>query len=312
FSRWLILGIAVGVLGALFQNLISVSLRWVASAWIFWTFIGAGTGWVVGKFRPKTDRPKPLPFWLIPMAFVLAMILFLPNTKRWAADWHFVRGRDLLQHGSPKAEEELQRTIELNPRFPQSYYLLAGHYYTNSRFEDAIENYKKVQQLRGNVVVLTENLATSYFKLSTTLEQEADREEALLTAIELYEGSLERHPTFPRLYDYLSRAYHRIGLERLSVEHRRKAIELYEKWFQWEFKYGRARYALDLAKNYYLEGDYESAFWQVRNAKRWGENPDSLEVMKRALFNADPSLSAKWDREEVKAIESANTTTPNE
>ncbi|MCA9426365.1 MAG: O-antigen ligase family protein, partial [Candidatus Omnitrophica bacterium] len=207
FSRWLILGIAVGVLGALFQNLISVSLRWVASAWIFWTFIGAGTGWVVGKFATQNGRSKPLPFWIVPMTFLLAMILFLPNTKRWAADWHFVRGRDLLQHGSPKAEEELQRTIELNPRFPQSYYLLAGHYYTNSRFEDAIENYKKVQQLRGNVVVLTENLATSYFKLSTTLEQEADREEALLTAIELYEGSLERHPTFPRLYDYLSRAY---------------------------------------------------------------------------------------------------------
>jgi hypothetical protein len=89
------------------------------------------------------------------------------------------------------------------------------------------------------------------------------------------------------------------------VEHRRKAIELYEKWFQWEFKYGRARYALDLAKNYYLEGEHEKAFWQVRNAYRWGEKPESLEVMKRALFEADPSLREKWDREEVKASQTA-------
>jgi len=305
FSSWLIAGIAAGILGALFQNLISVSLRWIASAWIFWTFIGAGVGCVQGILQQNERESRNLPFWVLPVTAVLAMALFLPNVKSWTADWHFVLGREYLKVDSPKAEEELLHAIELNPRFPQSYYLLAGHYFTTSRFEDAIDYYNKVRDLRGDVVVLSENLATAYFKLSTTLEKEADRQEALLTAIELYENSLERHPTFPRLYDYLSRAYHRIGLERLSVEHRRKAIELYEKWFQWDFRYGRARYALDLAKNYYLEGDLENAFWQVRNAKRWGENPNSLEVMKRALFEADPKLAEKWAREDAKAAEAA-------
>ncbi len=312
FSKWLIAGIAAGVLGALFQNLISVSLRWVASSWIFWAFIGAGLGWVQSHRTYARSKKGLLPLWVVPVCSLLALVLFLPSASRWTADWHFVRGREYLRHGSPMAEKELLRTIELNPRFPQSYYLLAGHCYTESRFDEAIEHYNKVRELRGDVVVLTENLATAYFKLSTTLEKEADRQEALLTAIELYENSLERHPTFPRLYDYLSRAYHRIGLERLSVEHRRKAIELYEKWFQWDFRDGRARYALDLAKNYYLEGDYENAFWQVRNAKRWDEKPESLEVMKRALFDADPTLAEKWEREEAKAAQAANQTPSQE
>lgn len=302
-SRWLLAGIGAGALGALYQDAISVSFRWIAGAWIFWVFVGAGVGWVVARLPDRRGRGVPLPVWIVPGVLCLVLLLFLPNVRRWTADWHFVRGRELLKTMAPQAEVELKRVIELNPRFPQSYYLLAGYCYSESRYDEAIQHYNRVREIRGDVVVLTENLATAYFKLSTTLEKDAERQDALLTAIELYERSLEKHPTFPRLYDYLSRAYHRIGLERLSVEHRRKAIELYEKWFQWEFKYGRARYALDLAKNYYLEKDYEKAFWQVRNAKRWGENPESLEVMKRALFEADPTLAERWEREEAKAAE---------
>lgn len=303
-SRWLIAGLVAGVGGALYQDSISVALRWISNGWVYWTFIGAGAGWVCGRIggRPPLrwgDSPKAL----LAIGCLAASLMFLPNAKRFAADWHFVMGRNLVSTLSPKSEAAFLRSIELNPGFPQSRYLLAGYYYATGRFEEAIREYEEVRRLRGEVVVLTENLATTYFKLSTTLESEAERQDALLSAIDLYEASLERHPTFPRLYDYLSRAYQRIGLERLAVEHRRRAIELYERWFTWEYRYGRARYALDLGKLYFLEKEYEKAFWQARNAKRWGERPESLESLKRVLFEADPSLSDRWEREDHKEAE---------
>ncbi|KXK33594.1 MAG: hypothetical protein UZ16_OP3001002220 [Candidatus Hinthialibacteria bacterium OLB16] len=156
---------------------------------------------------------------------------------------------------------------------------------------------KKVRQLRGDVVVVTENLATSYFKISSESSNESDRQMAMLQAVDYYEESLKRHPTYARLQDYLSRCYQRIGFDRRARDYRLKSIELYEKWFAWGKSYPRPNYALDLGKNYIAEKEYEKSFWILRNVITWKGDPARLKGALDSLFKAIPELQPRWDHE---------------
>ena len=315
-SRWILVGLVSGAGGALFQNLISVNLRWTSSVWLFWGFVGAAAGWVT-RFKPRSnqvgqsaqglaedgERIPPRGPWVVPVTALAVVFLFLPSAKRLSGDFYFVSGRNAATHNDPKTELILQRSVAFNPSFPQTHYLLGGCYYSKGDYKKAIEHYERVRQLRGNVVVLTENMATAYVKLSTVLEKDFERTEALLSAIDLYEDSLRRHPSFPRLEDYLARAYQLLGFERLATSHRQRAIELYEKWLAWESSYPRPQYALDLAKNYFMVKEYEKAMWLLRRAKRWEGPADKIDSLKKVLFQKDPSLEALWEREERKEAE---------
>jgi tetratricopeptide (TPR) repeat protein len=315
-SRWILVGLVSGVGGAFFQNLTSVNLRWTSSGWLFWGFVGAAAGWVT-LFRPRGDRAgrtteafveeggpvRSKAAWVVPLTALAVVVLFLPSARRLSGDFYFVSGRNAAAHKDPRAEQILKRAVELDPSFPQTHYLLGGLYYSNGDYKKAIDCYERVRQLRGNVVVLTENMATAYVKLSTVLEKDFARKEALLSAIDLYEDSLRRHPGFPRLEDYLARAYQLLGFERLADSHRQRAIELYERWLEWDSSYPRPQYALDLAKNYYMVKEYEKAMWLLRTAKRWDGPEDKIESLKKVIFQKEPSLEALWEREERKEAE---------
>lgn len=193
------------------------------------------------------------------------------------------------------AEKPLLRSAELNPDMAPTHYLLGGYYFQAGKYPKAVEHFQRVRQIRGDVVVIAENLATAYFKISTEGATEVERQEALLKAIDLYEECLHRHPTFARLEDYLGRSYQRIGLERLASEHRLKAIELYEKWFKWGKSYPRPDYALDLGKNYLVEKNYPKAFSILESAYRWDLEPSRLNPALDQLFEGDPSLRVRWE-----------------
>ena len=307
--RIVLAGIVCGVAAVQFENLVSTDMRWTASAWTLWGLLGAGAGIVVysNGNADREIRRQPLPAWASPVAGLAVILLFLPSAKEYVADWYFTLGRNALAQNVPDGPDYLETSIALNPSYPQAPYLLAGYYYSTGDYKKAIELYERVREIRGDVVVVAENLATAHVKLSTVLEKDFERKEALLKAIDLYEQSLQRHPTFPRLADYLSRAYKMLGLERKSEIQRKRAIRLYEMWLAWDSSYPRPQYALDLSKNYFLEQDYDKSFWLLRTAKRWEGKEEGINAMRDALFQVRPGLAELWEREEEKAREASNT-----
>lgn len=300
---WMLAGMASGVFGAFCENITSVSLRWTPSAWAFWALLGGCLGLAVRILSHTGLLPLAIPrafrsfrgAMLQAVTAGLTLLLFIPSSQRFTADWYFTIGRAALTGKQNGAEKPLLRSAELNPIQPATHYLLGGHFFEVGNYRKAVEHFQKVRDLRGDVVVIAENLATAYFKISTIGPTEAERQEALLKAIDLYEESLSRHPTFARLEDYLARSYQRIGLERLAKEHRLKAIALYEKWFKWGKSYPRPDYALDLGKNYMVEKEYQKAFSILENAYRWNLDSAKLNPALEQLFQDDPSLRERWE-----------------
>ncbi len=300
--RWAVAGLASGVVAALFENLTSVSMRWTPSAWMVWAYIGASSGLAASISAPRPSlRSRGGLFGrigAIGVPLAVASLLFQPSARRYSADWRFVNGRVAAALKSGEARTELRRCIELDPTHAQAHYILAGQLFGAEDYRAAIEHFQRVRDLRGDVVVLTENMATAHFKLSTTLEKDFERQESLMEAIRLFEESLARHPSFPRLEDYLARAYQRAGLERLAHEHRAKAIDLYERWFKSPASLPRPEYALDLAKNYLMVADYDKAFWVLRNARKWGGPMDKITPVLNSIREAVPKYKDLWTREE--------------
>lgn len=296
--RMVLAGIFAGLIGMLWESLASVSLRWIPASWMYWAMFGAGLGLATRlhgaptpPFRPTLGKSA----WPLAAAAGIVLLLSPPTVRLLTADWHFVNGKVAVAQKQASAEKELIRATELDPNHAQAHYLLAGQYFTAEDFESSIDRFLRVREIRGDVVVLAENLATAYFKLSVVSESEADRQAALLEAVRIYEECLDRHPGFPRLEDYLSRAYFRLGLEYQASLHRKRAIELYEQWFVWPGSFPRPNYALDLAKNYLMEDENEKAFWQLRNAWRWDGDPPRVQSVLDSLFQIDPSYREKWD-----------------
>ncbi len=311
---WILAGMGSGVAAAFCENLTSVSLRWTPSAWAFWAFWGACLGLAAKILTDSGSLPAARQWmttslrgvWLQVPAVLLTILLFIPASQRFTADWYFTVGRSLLSGQQNGAEKALVRSVKLNPAQAATHYLLGGHYFQSENYKKAVEHFQKVRDIRGDVVVIVENLATSYFKIATESPSEAERQEALLKAIELYEGSLSRHPTFARLQDYLARCYQRIGLERLSRDHRLQAIDLYEKWFRWPKSYPRPDYALDLGKNYMVEKEYEKAYAIFMKAYQWDLESSRLNPTLDQLFEAVPSMRQRWETS-VKEWEASKT-----
>ena len=304
-TRWILAGLISGVFGVICQNLFSVNLRWTSSAWVFWGFMGASLGLVMRSvpnigpvFSRTPGKSRRWPTGVVPAAIgCLLIVLIIPTTRRFTAEWLFVRGQVALMNRSRETEKYLVRARDLDPTNSQIEYQLGGYYFSQEDFRDSIESYRRVRQIRGDVVVVVENMATAYFKLSTVLEKDHERKEALLKAIELFEECIQRHPSFPRLEDYLARAYQRFGFEREAREHRLRAIELYNSWFGWKFAYlyQYPQFALDLAKNYFIEKDYKSAYKFLVQAEQWGGEKDKLDKFAALLFRADPSYQSRWE-----------------
>jgi hypothetical protein len=305
-QAWLLAGLVSCVVGGAFENLTSVSLRWMPSAWMYWSFVGAALG-IACRLKTETLPPQlPSPMqkvgggrlspYLAGMAMITS-VLFAGEAQRLGADWAFTMGKGLLSVNNPLSEKYLQHALKLNPQYVMAHYLIGGYYFEKGAYNQAVEHYEQVRQLRGDVAVVTENLATACFRLSVSAPTENERLAALLRAIALFEECLIKHPTFARLEDYLARSYQRLGLERLSQEHRLKAIELYEKWFAWGKSYPRPEYAVDLAKNYYVEKQYEKAFQLLLRAYTWKGSPALYDEILSTLGQVDPAYKNRWQAE---------------
>lgn len=115
-----------------------------------------------------------------------------------------------------EAEREFRRAIELNPNYPT-----ARHWYSNylretrGRFDEAMEEIKRAQQLDPLSHVINVNVALVHMAKG---ELEA--------AIEECKKIIELEPTFLRGHSFLSLAYQKQGRYKQAIEGFRKAVEL--------------------------------------------------------------------------------------
>lgn len=319
--RLVTIALLAGLFGVICNACFSVNLRWTVVGMVYWGMLGALLGWNAryratalqsGSDRtgqassdcgsstdhyrsPKVERFLRL--GLVPVTLAISLVIFLPATRRFAGDWYFVRGRLAFQQGQSAVEPALLRSIKLNPYFAQPYYVLASYYFQQGEYAQAIRFFNGVQRLRGNVVVLAENIATAYFKLSQELPKDYQRKQALMKAITIYEQNLQRHPGYARLEDYLGRAYLQIGLVRQARECRLRAIELYDSWLRWGRSFPRPQYALDLAKNLFLEKEYDRAYSALFRAYTWQADSRKIETVLKSLVEVNPNYATRWQRQ---------------
>lgn len=261
---WLRASLAGALAGTLAQNLISVNLRQISTACLFWLSLGWLSALVL--------RPAPrLPFftrfpalrrWLLRGAVVLLFLLSVANAavvgKEYVGDLLLTRGiaisNRIEEATTPEARHYNYRhalyyydkALRLIPHRAQGHYFLAALKFSFDDYEGALESYRKVFDLERHFVDVDFNIATTLVKLHRYDE-----------ALALYEQSLEEDPKNARLHDYYARTLYLAGRPQEAGPARRRAIELFHDKLR--LYPHDARLYHDLGKNYMFDEQWDEA-----------------------------------------------------
>jgi len=248
---WLRAALIAGLLATLAQNVISVNLRQVSTAAIFWLSLG----WLAGMAAPRAARPIAggTSFGWFGWSARIGTIVFLAALA--VGNLGFV-GRDyigdlLLTQGTAAVNAHRLReglhyyreALKLIPNRTQGHYFLGALQFEFQDHEGAIESYKKVRELERDFVDVVFNLATTYVKMERYDE-----------ALKLYEEAAGKDPKNARLQDYYARTLILAGRVEEARPLRERAIELYREKLQ--LYPGDVRLYHDLGKNYMFQAIY--------------------------------------------------------
>ena len=250
--EWLMLALVAAILGTLLQNVVSVNLRQVSTAGLFWLMLG----WLGGlRQESPVVQPEVAPssrrWWLTGLLGVVVFVTSIINvgyvSKRYMGDLFLARSMGAHHLGRMReALYDARIAVQLSPSRARAFYFLGSLQYELEDYEAALKTYDRVYELEREFVDVLFNKATIHAKMG---EYEK--------AIELYAPMLERDPRNPRLYDYYARMLVLAGQPERAVEYRRKAIELYQD--KKPFFPNDARLYYDIGKNYMFDGQWHAA-----------------------------------------------------
>lgn len=232
---WLIAALLAGIVGTLAQNVISVNLRQVSTASLFWLSLGwifaQAAAPVTGRDRNARGTGFRIGKWA---AFAVALALCIPDTyivlREYIGDLHIARGIAAVNRSEetrdPAEQTRLARIalheyrtgLSLAPSRTQGHYLLGALHYQMQNYESALDSYQEVVRLEDNFVDIR-------FNQATTLVQMHRYEDAL----DLYRESLEQDPKNARLHDYYARALYLAGYTEEAEPMWEKALGLYRQ-----------------------------------------------------------------------------------
>jgi len=253
---WLEAALLAAIAGTLLQNVVSVNLRQVSTASLFWLCLG----WLAGLARrevPGGMGPVPRSAW----AKGALALLFLPvlaggavALRAWQGDLFLARSMKAFGQGQLReALFEARRAAELTPDRASTYYFLASLQYEFRDYEGALASYEKVRQLEREFVDVVFNQATVLAKLGRYDD-----------ARKIYESSLEKDPRNAKLYDYYARMLILNDRKDQAGEYRRKAIDLYRE--KLAFFPNDDRLHFNLGKNYMIDRQWTPAEEHLRRA----------------------------------------------
>lgn len=255
-SWWLEAALLAAIAGTLLQNVVSVNLRQVSTASLFWLYLG----WLAGLARKDMPSGKgdSLRSAWAKGALVLLLLPVLAGgaaaLRAWQGDLFLARsmkayGREQLR----EALFEARRAVELTPDRASTYYFLASLQYEFRDYEGALASYEKVRQLEREFVDVVFNQATVLAKLGRYDD-----------ARKIYESSLEKDPRNAKLYDYYARMLILNDQKDQAGEYRRKAIDLYREKLAFFPNDDRVHY--NLGKNYLIDRQWTPAEEHLKRA----------------------------------------------
>jgi len=260
---WLRTALVAAMIGTLSQNTISVNLRQISTACLFWLSLGwlAAMLWRRSRPSPFTKR-LVLRSWLKGIVVGGVALLTLANAvlvgKAYIGDILLTRGIAISNRIddslTPEARlyyyqhslHHYKKAFRLIPNRTQGHYFLGALKFSFGDYRGALESYQKVLELERHFVDVDFNIATTYVKLRRYDE-----------GLALYERSLERDPKNARLHDYYARALYLSGRTQQAQPFRKKAIELFKEKLR--LYPNDARLYHDLGKNYMFDEQWDQA-----------------------------------------------------
>ena len=137
-------------------------------------------------------------------------------------------GRAVNPYTSESVFDEVKRKLQANPNDVDLLYHLAELYDRNAQYKEAIENYRKVVELKPD-------MGYAYLKMATAYDRMNDPSAAVKT----FREAIRYIPKNPTLYNNMGVAYGKLGKYDEEVESLKKAIRLRPN-------YSAARYNLGM------------------------------------------------------------------
>jgi tetratricopeptide (TPR) repeat protein len=131
------------------------------------------------------------------------------------------------------ARRNYEKSIKLNPQYPEAINNLGTVYYAHKNYRKAISCYKKALKISPNSASVYSNLGTAYFGRKK-YKQAA---EAYQTAVSIDKDVFEHHGTYGVLLEersveerakfhfYLAQTYAKAGMNERALQYIRKALE---------------------------------------------------------------------------------------
>lgn len=161
----------IGISLLLFENLFDVNLRYAASKFILWSFLGLAAGLSFRNPSAKDQPREPLYFRLAAISGVMMVFLYFCFMRPFLGDVFFkqgIRARNVNNYAS--AVEYYRQACNIDPYHIEARYRLAFLYGSSGYVERGIEEYLEVLKMAPFFASTHNNLAILYSK-SENLKQ---------------------------------------------------------------------------------------------------------------------------------------------
>lgn len=157
---------------------------------------------------------------------VLVVITGCSNPNKEKADEYFGRGTTLMQEGNySEAITYLQLNIQYDKSHYQAYNLIGNCYDYLGEYDNAIESYRKANDIEENAVALN-NLGNSYCNKGQYMD-----------AVDYYKKAVDIDPKFGSPWYNMGKAYLYLNMRDEGMECIKKAAKLTHKAAQNYLKY---------------------------------------------------------------------------
>lgn len=158
-DRTIVYAVLLGVLNLWIENLLDVNLRFMSSAYLFWSLLGWGYGFVSPGITLDEKKVILKPFLRILGAALLVFFFHFGFIKPFLSDCYFKRA--VFEKGEGRFEQALlfyEKALEVYPQHLEAQYRMAYLYGFLKRNEEARNAYEKVLRMAPFFASLHGNL----------------------------------------------------------------------------------------------------------------------------------------------------------
>ena len=169
-ERFILIGLASGVVSALIDNTVNISMRFVSSSIFFWFSMAASLAII-----SKSPSPPPSPArgegktyinaGLVIVIFLLGLIFYKTTCIDFRASAYLMKGVKSRTSGEWQAAiNHYKKAVSIDPYLLTAHYRLAFAYNEVGDLDKAIETYKGIGQIAPHYAKTEANIGKVYMK----------------------------------------------------------------------------------------------------------------------------------------------------